>query len=256
MNNELNLFAVPGMPLVRPGDDLARLIVDGLTAAGRPLQDGDVVVIAQKIVSVAEGRLVSLDQVTPSAQAQDLAETTRKDPRRVQVVLDDSRSVVRARPGLLIVEQRSGWICAHGGMDRSNVPPGEGGEVVALLPVDADASAECIRHQIADLCGAQVAVLINDSHGRPWRMGTVGICIGSAGLPVVWDQRGLRDLYGYELVGSEECIADELCSAASLIMGQSDEGRPVVVIRGYQPPPIPAQPATAIQRDPRMDVFR
>ncbi|MCB0113892.1 MAG: coenzyme F420-0:L-glutamate ligase, partial [Caldilineaceae bacterium] len=157
------------------------------------------------------------------------------------------------------VEQKSGWICAHGGMDRSNVPaPSDDpdDEVVALLPADSDASAERIRARIAELTGKSVAVIINDSHGRPWRVGTVGVCIGCAGLPPLWNQRGLHDLFGYELVASEECIADELSAAASLLMGQSNEGRPVVLIRGYTPPALPATSSKVIQRDKNMDVFR
>lgn len=259
MTDEMRLFAVPGLPLITPDDDLAHLIVDCLAAAGRTLEDGDILVVAQKVVSKAENRLVRLADVIPNARAQEVAALTNKDPRRVQAVLDDSNEIVRARPGLLIVEQKSGWVCAHGGMDRSNVPalgddPED--EVVALLPVDADASAEELRRRLAELTGKTVSIIINDSHGRPWRVGTVGVCIGCAGLPPLWNQRGLRDLFGYELVASEECIADELAAAASLIMGQSNEGRPVVVIRGYTPPPIPAARSTTIQRAKAMDVFR
>lgn len=256
MCNEMNLFAVPAIPLIEPGDDLAQLIVTCLADAGQALQDGDILVIAQKVVSKAENRLVRLADVTPTAQAEEVAQLTNKDARRVQVVLDDSNEIVRARPGLLIVEQKSGWVCAHGGMDRSNVAPENGDDIVALLPADADASAEQLRARLAELTQSQVAVLINDSHGRPWRMGTVGVCIGCAGLPPLWNQRGLHDLYGYELVASEECIADELCAAASLLMGQSNEGRPVVVVRGYTPPVAPHTAATVIQRAKQMDVFR
>ena len=143
--------------------------------------------------------------------------------------------MVRSRPGLLIVEQSSGWICANGGADRSNVGnDGNSEEVLALLPEDSDASAETIRRGLQERTGVAPAVIINDSHGRPWRFGTVGISIGCAGLPPLWDQRGLHDLFGHELVASEECIADELAAAASLLMGQSDEGCPVVVVRGYR----------------------
>ncbi len=259
MTEEMCLFAVKDLPLIHPGDDLAQLIVEKLAAAGRALQAGDILVIAQKVVSKAENRLVRLADVEPSAQALEVAELTRKDPKRVQVILDDSNEIVRARPGLLIVEQKGGWVCAHGGMDRSNVPtvgddPND--EVVALLPADGDASAEGLRARLYELSGQRVGVIINDSHGRAWRVGTAGICIGCAGLPPLWNQRGLHDLYGYELVASEECIVDELAAAASLLMGQSDEGRPVVVIRGYLPPDLPPAPAKILQRDKTMDVFR
>ena len=223
--SSFKLFAVENLPLVKPGDDVAELIIEHLTAMGESLQAGDIVVIAQKIVSKAEGRLLRLADITPDARAEEVAVLTGKDARVVKAVLDDSRSVLRTKPGLLIVEQRSGWICANAGVDRSNV---DGDEVLALLPEDADASAERIRARLGELAGTAPAVLINDSHGRAWRVGTAGVCIGCAGLPPVWDQRGRHDLFGYELVASEECIADELAAAASLIMGQSDEGRPVV----------------------------
>ncbi len=252
----LNIFPVPGIPLVQPGDDLAILIVEKSLAAGLPLMSGDILVVAQKIVSKAEGRLIHLADVTPGAEALRLAQVTGKDPRVVQTILDDSRAVVRARAGILIVEQNSGWICAHGGLDRSNVAP-EKAETVALLPTDADASAEEMRRRIQAQTHTTIAVLISDSHGRPWKIGTVGVCIGCAGLPTIWDQRGLTDLYGYELSSSEECIADELCAAASLIMGQSDEGRPAVIIRGYTPPDhLPPAPARSIQRPKERDLFR
>jgi coenzyme F420-0:L-glutamate ligase/coenzyme F420-1:gamma-L-glutamate ligase len=174
----------------------------------------------------------------------------------VQVVLDDSNEVLRVRRGLLVVEQRSGWVCANAGVDRSNIQPDSESDYLALLPADADASAEAIRARLAELTGVTPAVIINDSHGRAWRIGTVGTAIGCAGLPPIWNQRGLHDLFGYELVSSEECIADELAAAASLLMGQSDEGRPVIVIRGYTPPPLPPAPARTIQRPAGMDAFR
>jgi coenzyme F420-0:L-glutamate ligase/coenzyme F420-1:gamma-L-glutamate ligase len=177
----------------------------------------------------------------------------------IQVVLDDSRAVLRVRRGLLVVEQRDGWVCANAGVDRSNVQPDGESEYLALLPQDADASAAALRRGLADLSSLapeDLVVIINDSHGRAWRIGTTGVCIGCAGLPPVWNQRGLHDLFGYELVASEECIADELAAAASLVMGQSNEGRPVVVIRGYQLPPAPPASAKTIQRPPETDVFR
>jgi len=252
----MTLFSVPGLPLVHPGDDLAQLIVEKMDAAGQQLQSGDILVMAQKVVSKAEGRLVRLSDLTPSAQALELAEITGKDPHVVQAILDDSNEVVRARRGLLIVEQKSGWVCAHAGMDRSNVQPVNGEEMVALLPENSDASAEGLRGRLAELTGAEVAVLISDSHGRPWKFGTMGVCIGCAGIPPLWNQRGMPDLFGYELLASEECIVDELAGAAALLMGQGAEGRPVVIVRGYTPPDLPAAPATVIQRPKEFDVFR
>jgi coenzyme F420-0:L-glutamate ligase/coenzyme F420-1:gamma-L-glutamate ligase len=257
MNQTISMFSVPNFPLIRPGDDLAQHILQQLRAGGQHLQDGDILVVAQKVVSKAEGRLVKLADVTPSDQARQIAATVDKDPRVIQVILDDSRSIIRVRRNLFVVEQRSGWICANAGVDRSNVQPDEqGDEYLALLPLDADASAARIRHQLHAQSGANAAVLISDSHGRAWRVGTTGICIGCAGLPPIWNQRGLHDLFGYELHSSEECIADELASAASLLMGQSNEGRPVIVIRGYQLPAAPAAPAQTIQRPASMDAFR
>lgn len=256
----ISLFPVSNLPLIEPGDDLGSLIIDKLRAAGQAVQPGDIVVIAQKVVSKAEGRLVRLTDVVPDARSEEIAQVVDKDPRHVQVVLDDSNEILRTRRGLLVVEQKSGWVCANAGVDRSNVAATED-EMLALLPEDADASAARIRARLLELSilGAEtkLGVLINDSHGRAWRVGTVGVCIGCAGLPALWNQNGLRDLYGYELHASEECIADELCAAASLIMGQSSEGNPVVVIRGYQPPEH-LRPTTAriIQRPAAMDVFR
>lgn len=255
-SHELRLFPVLGMPLIQPGDDLALIIVERLAAMNERLSDGDVLVIAQKVVSKAEGRLVRLADVTPSDEALRLAEIVGKDARAVQVVLGQTRSILRARRGLLVVEERNGWVCANAGVDRSNVEAMEESDVLALLPADADASAERLRQRFYELSGVAPAVIINDSHGRAWRIGTTGVCIGCAGMPPVWDQRGLSDLYGYTLQASEECIADELAAAASLVMGQSDEGRPAVVIRGYCLPPAPPAPARAIQRAAALDVFR
>lgn len=258
----MTLFPIREFPMIQPGDDLAALIVQGLAAQDDELQAGDILVLAQKIVSKAEGRLVNLADVTPSAQALELADVVGKDPRHVQVILDDSREVIRVRRGLLVVEQRGGWICANAGVDRSNIAQDAThgllghDETVALLPLDPDVSAAALRARLGELTGVTPAVIINDSHGRAWRIGTVGVTIGCAGLPPLWDQRGLHDLFGYELKTSEECIADELAAAASLLMGQSNEGRPVVVIRGYRLPPAPPAPAVRIQRPAHMDAFR
>ncbi len=254
--NTMQLFAVPDLPAVQCGDDIAALIVDKLAAVGAALQAGDILVIAQKIVSKAEGRLVRLADVQPGEQARRLADVVGKEAAVIQVVLDDSNEILRVRRGLLVVEQRSGWVCANAGVDRSNVQADNESEYLALLPADADASASALRARLAELTGIAVAVIISDSHGRAWRIGTVGVAIGCAGLPPIWNQRGLHDLFGYELVASEECIADELAAAASLIMGQSNEGLPVVVIRGYAPPDLPPASAQAIRRPAALDVFR
>jgi coenzyme F420-0:L-glutamate ligase/coenzyme F420-1:gamma-L-glutamate ligase len=253
---DLRIFPIIDMPLIRSGDDLPAIIVEKLTNMAERLVEGDVLVVAQKVISKAEGRLVRLADVTPSSEAVRTAEIVGKDPRVIQVVLDQTRAVVRVRRGLLVVEDRNGWVCANAGVDRSNVQAAEDSDVLALLPADADASAAALRARLHELTGVAPAVIVNDSHGRAWRIGTTGVCIGCAGLPPVWDQRGLNDLFGYTLQASEECIADELAAAASLVMGQSNEGRPVVVIRGYRLPSAPLAPARAIQRPPEMDVFR
>lgn len=259
----MNLFSVPHFPQIQEGNSLLQLILDCLAQADSQLQSDDILVIAQKVISKAEGRVIRLKEVEPSDEALALAQIVDKDPRLVQVILDDSNEVIRARPGLLVVEQRNGWVCANAAVDRSNVEPdadGTLGEVALLLPKDSDASAKQIRHDLALAMNVDPsdapAVLINDTHGRAWRNGNVGVCIGCAGLPPIWDQRGLHDLFGYELQGSLECIADELCAAASLLMGQSNEGTPVVVIRGYRPPNQPPAAATTIQRPAEMDAFR
>ena len=253
--SDMTLFPVQNFPLIHPGDDLAALIVERLHAQGEKLQVGDILVLAQKIVSKSEGRLVRLADVTPSAQALEIADVVGKEPRHIQVVLDDTNEIVRARRGLLVVEQRNGWVCANAGVDRSNIDP-EQGETLAMLPLDSDASAAALSTRLGELTGITPAVIINDSHGRAWRVGTCGVAIGCAGLPPVWNQRGLHDLFGYELQSSEECIADELAAAASLLMGQSDEARPVIVIRGFKLPDAPHAPAKAIQRPAQMDAFR
>jgi coenzyme F420-0:L-glutamate ligase/coenzyme F420-1:gamma-L-glutamate ligase len=255
--NSIQLFPVPNLPLVQPGDDIAALILEKLRSIEESVQPGDILVIAQKIVSKAEGRLVKIKEIAPGEQAKQVAEIVDKDPRVIQIILDDSREIIRQRRGLFVVEQRSGWICANAGVDRSNVQPdANGDEYLALLPTDADASAERIRQQVAALSGVAPAVIISDSHGRAWRTGTVGVALGCAGMPPLWNQRGLQDLFGYELQSSEECIADELAAAASLLMGQSNEGQPVILIRGYRLPAAPAAPARSLQRPAAMDAFR
>jgi coenzyme F420-0:L-glutamate ligase/coenzyme F420-1:gamma-L-glutamate ligase len=252
----MRLSAIPGIPMIHPGDDLAAIIIEQLAANGEQLIEGDILVLAQKIVSKAEGRLVRVADVVPSEESIRVAEITGREPAVTHVVLGESNEIVRMKRGLLVVEQRNGWVCANAGVDRSNIEPDTNSDVLALLPLDADASAHALRERFAELSGVAPAVLIIDSHGRAWRAGTVGVAIGCAGMPPIWDQRGLDDLFGYTLQASEECIADELAAAASLIMGQSSEGRPAVLIRGYALPNAPHAPATAIQRPKNMDAFR
>ncbi|MFN8471585.1 MAG: coenzyme F420-0:L-glutamate ligase [Anaerolineae bacterium] len=228
---QLTLVAVPNLPVIQPGDDIGALIVASL-GADWPLEDGDVVVVAQKVVSKVENRLARLDLIEPGPEAQELARRIGKDPRLVQLVLNESREVVRTGPGLLIVEQRNGLICANAGIDRSNIQQGEEGEWVALLPLDPDLSARKLRDRLVELTGKQVAVIITDTHGRPWRDGAAGIAIGVAGIAPLQDRRGERDLFGYELQHTVVGLADQAASAASLLQGQAAEGQPVVILRG------------------------
>ena len=246
-----------GIPLVKPGDVLSDIILGALKASNETLREGDILVIAQKIVSKAEGRLVRLDDVIPSARALDLANEVNKDPRLVELILRESDEVVRHRRDVLVVAQKLGLVIANAGIDQSNIEQGGNDGVALLLPENPDRTCATIAAELSQKTGAKVGVIINDSHGRAWRIGTVGISIGCAGLPPLWDQRGLHDLFGYELMSSEECIADELAAAASLLMGQSAEGQPVIIIRGYQWPTghAPA-PARTLQRPANMDAFR
>jgi coenzyme F420-0:L-glutamate ligase/coenzyme F420-1:gamma-L-glutamate ligase len=220
---ELRVLPVQGLPQIREGDDLGALV-----AARVRLEDGDVVVVAQKAVSKAEGRVVRLAEVEPSPRAVALA--ADQDPRRLQVILDEAARVVRARPPLVIAETRHGFVCASAGVDASNAP--EPGTVV-LLPLDPDASAERLRRRLEELSGRRVAVVVSDSFGRPWRRGIVGVAVGVAGLSPLLDLRGRRDANGYELQATVVALADEIASAAELVMGKT-AGVPAAVLRGLE----------------------
>ncbi|MFP6743287.1 MAG: coenzyme F420-0:L-glutamate ligase [Alphaproteobacteria bacterium] len=251
----MELFALQGIPLVAPGDDLAGLIIDGYGATGRSPENDDVIVIAQKIVSKAEGRHADLRDVTPSARARELAGECDKDPRLVELILAESTEVLRWRPGLLIVVHRLGMVLANAGIDHSNVGLGNDDQQVLLLPLDPDATCRQLREELATRAGARMAVIINDSVGRAWRGGTVGITLGAAGVPVLDDLRGRNDLDGRPLEVSIQAVADELAAAASLLQGQADEGWPVVVIRGFTSA-APEAPASALVRPKDEDLFR
>jgi coenzyme F420-0:L-glutamate ligase/coenzyme F420-1:gamma-L-glutamate ligase len=234
----LVLTALEGLPLIQPGDDLAGLVFAALEAANLRLKSGDVIAVAQKVVSKAEGRLVNLSDVTPSPEAIEVGGRSAKDPRLVQLILSESQRVLRVRPGLIIVRHRLGFVCANAGIDHSNVR-GEGGrpeDWVLLLPEDPDASAQRLRERFERASGQAVGVLVIDSHGRAWRVGAVGVAIGLAGLPGVLNLRGRPDLYGYRLQTTDLGLADELAAAASALMGQADEATPVVHIRGLRYP--------------------
>lgn len=250
----VSLLPIRGLPLIQSGDPLADLIVER-TREWDGFRSGDVLVVAQKIVSKAEGRVVRLDDVRPSEEARDLARRTEKDDRLVELILQESREVVRTRPGLIVVEDRRGLICANAGIDRSNIEQHGHGEEVALLPADPDASARQLRERILTLTGVEVGVVINDSHGRAFRQGTVGVAIGLAGVPAVWDKRGDPDLTGYVLHATVIGIADEIAAAASLVMGAAEEAIPAVIVRDA---PIPAGDGAAVelQRPRETDLFR
>ena len=246
---KVELLAVPGLPMVKAGDDLAALIRDRLTGE-LALRKGDVLVLAQKIVSKAEGRLVEIATVKPSQRAIELATEVQKDPRLVELILSESVRVVRSRPNVLIVEHRLGFVMANAGIDQSNVAPQDGVERALLLPKDPDASAEALRAKL----GA-TALMIIDSFGRPWRRGTTGVAIGSAGLPAMLDLRGNPDLFGRTLMVTISAFADEVAAAASLVMGQADEAQPVVLVRGLSWK-LPATNAAELVRPPTEDLFR
>ena len=232
MSARLEILAIPGLPMVRAGDDLSSLIANACERSGQTLRDGDVVVIAQKIVSKAEGRTVDLATIIPSDEAIALAKQVGKDPRIVQVVLSESVRVVRSRPNLMIMQHRLGFVMANAGVDQSNVAPSDGAQRALLLPVDPDGSAETIRAALTERSGVKIACVISDSFGRPWRRGTAGVAIGCAGLPSFIDLRGQPDLFGRILEVSIIGFADEIAAAASLLQGQAAEGQPVVIVRG------------------------
>jgi coenzyme F420-0:L-glutamate ligase/coenzyme F420-1:gamma-L-glutamate ligase len=251
----LEIIALPGVPLVQPGDNLHALAVSALVDADIAPQPGDVLVVAQKIVSKAENRFADVATVVPSARAKELAEQTGKDARFVELVLSEAKRIVRHRENLIIAEHRLGFVMANAGIDHSNVAPGDGHERVLLLPVDPDASARALREELVASYGVPIAVIINDSFGRPWRRGTVGIALGSAGLPSIIDWRGHPDLFGRALEVTETGFADEIAAAASLVMGQADEAMPMVLVRGLHWT-APEADAAALVRPPEHDLFR
>jgi len=253
----LTLTPLPKIPLIRPGDDLAEILLNSMQSAHITPEDGDILVLAQKIVSKAEGRLVNLNTVQPSKEAQELATRSQKDPRLVELILRESREVLRVRPGTIIVEHRLGFVCANAGIDHSNVQ-GEKGDPedwVLLLPEDPDRSALEIRRRIKFSTGSRFGVMIIDSHGRAWRLGTVGMTIGLSGLPALVDRRGWTDLFGYQLKITIIAAADELASAASLVMGEAAERLPAVHVRGF-PYPLREGTLKELLRPKELDLFR
>jgi len=227
----IKIIPIKGIPIIKEGDDIGELIVKASKAQGIEIKDGDIIVITHVVVSRAEGRIVNLDEVKPSKFAETIAEQYGKDPALVEVVLREAKSIIRMGRGHIITETKHGFICANAGVDKSNVP---GERMVALLPENPDLSARKIRSRIMELTGKDVAVIISDTHGRALRNGEINIAIGVAGIEPIKDRRGERDLFGYTLKIKRTAIADELSSAAELVIGQADEGIPAAIIRGYK----------------------
>lgn len=274
----LTLTPLTGIPLIRQGDNLADILVRALQESHIQLEDNDVLVLAQKIVSKSEGRTVDLTTVTPSPRAHELAKQTEKDPRVIELILQESNEVLRTRVGAIIVEHKLGFVCANAGIDHSNVDSpllegdrkasrsgAEGGlgvrsetkpeDWVLLLPQNPDHSAEKMRDEVQSKTGKRIGVLIIDSHGRAWRNGTVGVAIGVAGIPALEDLRGRPDLFGYKLQVTQVGVADELAAAASLMLGQAAEGTPVVHVRGF-PYPLREASLKELIRPKEQDLFR
>lgn len=249
-----SVVPVPGLPMIEPGDDLAAEIYAALQAQHLTLTDGDIVCVAQKVVSKAEGRLLALSEVTAGTEAVELAAATDKDPRLVQLILDESTEILRQRVGVLIVRHKLGIVGAHAGIDQSNVDHGEE-EMALLLPENPDRSAGALRAALGSASGANIGVIITDSHNRPWRMGTIGAAIGAAGITVLDDHRGGHDLYGRELKVTLINRADALAAAATLVMGETTEKIPLALIRGL-PPESVEQNASMINRPLEEDLFR
>jgi coenzyme F420-0:L-glutamate ligase / coenzyme F420-1:gamma-L-glutamate ligase len=255
MAARLVLTALEGVPTVRAGNDLSEIVFSSAARTGVTLANGDIIVVAQKIVSKAEGRFVRLRGVEPSSEARTIAARTGKDPRVVELILREATEVVRTRPGVIIVAHRLGFVMANAGIDSSNVEDGQDEEIVLLLPENPDASAARLRKQLRARTNVDVAVIINDSFGRAWRLGTIGTAIGVSGLPALLDLRGSPDRTGRRLQVTEVGVADEVAAGASLLMGQAAEGRPIVHVRGF-PYPRRDGKATELVRPREEDLFR
>ena len=256
----ITLTAVSNIPHIQPNDDLGDILARALRAEGMALQDGDILAIAQKIVSKAEGRLFRLGDVVVSERARQVAAEVEKEPAIVELILSESDEISRKRPGVLVVRHKLGFTSANAGIDRSNVSQNSDfqdgdDEIVLLLPIDPDASAARLRVAMREEFGADIGVVITDSHGRPFRLGTLGVAIGVAGIPALWDRVGESDLYGYELQHTTVGVADEIAAAAGLLMGQAAEGIPVVLIRGLELPKENGRAADLI-RPKEMDLYR
>lgn len=249
----LSIQAIAGIPLIQPNDDLAQIIIDACLAMSETLQNGDVLVISSKIISKSENRFVDLRDINPSPEAIQLATETRKDPRVVQLVLSESLAISRKGSGVLVTHHRLGFTSANAGIDQSNV--GDENKVL-LLPLNPDDSAQKLRHRLKELTNITVGIVISDTHGRPFRMGNVGVCIGIAGLPALLDLRGTHDLFGRELRITVQGYADLIASAAHLVCGEGGEGLPVIRIRGLEFEMTESSHASDLYRAPEQDLYR
>src|SRR3990170_4031135 len=250
---KIEIIPVENLPLIAEGDSLGELIVEAAAKQGTPIKQGDIVVVTHKIVSKSEGNIVNLDTLSPSEQAREIAQKTGKEPAFVEAVLGETKEIVRVGPNSLITENRNGVICANAGIDKSNI---EGEKNIALLPRNPDESAQRIRSEIKKLTSHDVAVVISDTHGRPLRMGEINVAIGVAGIKPIRDRRGEKDLFGYVLRIKQTAVADELASAAELVIGQASEGIPAAIIRGYAYQTAENASAVELTRPKEKDLFR
>jgi coenzyme F420-0:L-glutamate ligase/coenzyme F420-1:gamma-L-glutamate ligase len=251
--DDVKIIAVENLPLITKGDNISELICNAAKKQNTPIQEKDVIVITHVAVSKAEGNIVNLDEVSPSERAKEIAQKTGKEPALVEVILRETKEIVRLGPNSLITETENGIVCANAGVDRSNV---EGKRNVVLLPKNPDASARNIRQKIKSLTGCDVAVIVSDTHGRPLRMGEINVAIGVAGIKPIRDRRGEKDLFGYVLKIKQTTVADELASAAELVIGQANEGIPVAIIRGYHYQTVESASAKELIRPKEVDLFR
>jgi coenzyme F420-0:L-glutamate ligase/coenzyme F420-1:gamma-L-glutamate ligase len=251
--NTVEIIAVENLPLITKGNNLAEFICNAAKKQNMPIRERDVIVITHVAVSKAEGNVVNLDGVAPSERAKEIARQTEKAPDLVEVILRETKEIVRIGPNSIITETKNGVVCANAGVDRSNI---EGERNVVLLPKNPDASAQKIRQEIKKLTGCDVAVIVSDTHGRPFRMGEINVAIGVAGIKPIRDRRGEKDLFGYVLRVKQTAVADELASAAELVIGQANEGIPVAIIRGYKYQATENASATELTRPREKDLFR
>ena len=247
----IEIMGLEDMPLIKKGDDIGAAILDTARKQGMKIEEGDILVVTQKIVSKSEGRILDLNKIVPSAFALHIAKQTRRDPRHVEVILRESKRIVKMQDQHLIVETRHGLVCANGGVDKSNI---EGEEYVSILPVDPDESAKRIQATIKRLSGVDVAVIVSDTFGRPWRIGHVNVAIGVSGMKPIIDYRGQRDMFNYVLTVTVMAVADEIASAAELVMNKSD-GVPVAIVKGY---PYKKEEGKGVEliRPAELDLFR